>query len=64
MPNLTASWEKASIRSLLRGDVSTHSGNSTRTETPCLSENEDCAITALLHFIMRLKDSMLEKAFL
>lgn len=64
MPNLTASWEEASIRSLLRGDVSAHTGKSTHTGTPCLSENKDCAMAALLHFIMRLKHSVLEKTSL
>lgn len=64
MPNLTASWEEASIRSLLRGDVSTHAGNSTHTETPCLGGNEDCAMAALLHFITRLKNSHLAKTSL
>ena len=64
MPNLTAPWEAASIRYLLRGDVSTPAGNSTHTERPCLSENEDCAMAALLHFITRLKDFVLEKTSL
>lgn len=61
MPNLTASWEEASVRSLLRGDASTHAGDGTHTGTPCPGENKDRAMAALLHFIMRLKDFVLEK---
>lgn len=41
--------------------MSAYVGNSTHTETPSLSENEDCAMAALPHFITRLKDSALEK---
>lgn len=55
MPNLTASWEAASIRSLLRGDVSAYARNGTHTQTLCPGENKDHAMAALLHLQNEVK---------
>lgn len=60
MPNLTASWEAAQS-DLCWEELGVHTLGTAHTEMPCLTENGDCAMAALLHFITRLKDPALEK---
>lgn len=65
MPNLSAAWEEASVRSLLGRAGRAHQQCwEQHTQQGLVSGKWGWAMAALLHFITRLKDPALEKNFL